>query len=218
MGNENNRYADRLLEDLEDLDWPESIKSSQRNWIGKSEGAEISFQVDNNNKIDVFTTRPDTIFGATYLVLAPEHPILDLIVAENQKEEINKYKEIASSKSDLERQENQKNKTGVFTGSYAINPMSNKKIPIWISDYVLYGYGTGAIMAVPAHDERDYEFANKFNLEIVKVINSKDDFYSGSGEIINSGKYDGIDSLEFKAVVTEILEKKEWVKRQRIIN
>ena len=206
-------YADRLLEDLEDLDWPESIKSSQRNWIGKSEGAEISFQVDNNNKIDVFTTRPDTIFGATYLVLAPEHPILDLIVAENQKEEINKYKEIASSKSDLERQENQKNKTGVFTGSYAINPMSNKKIPIWISDYVLYGYGTGAIMAVPAHDERDYEFANKFNLEIVKVINSKDDFYSGSGEIINSGKYDGIDSLEFKAVVTEILEKKGMGKK-----
>ena len=206
-------YADRLLEDLEDLDWPESIKSSQRNWIGKSEGAEISFQVDNNNKIDVFTTRPDTIFGATYLVLAPEHPILDLIVAENQKEEINKYKEISSSKSDLERQENQKNKTGVFTGSYAINPMSNKKIPIWISDYVLYGYGTGAIMAVPAHDERDYEFANKFNLEIVKVINSKDDFYSGSGEIINSGKYDGIDSLEFKAVVTEILEKKGMGKK-----
>ena len=206
-------YADRLLEDLEDLDWPESIKSSQRNWIGKSEGAEISFQVDNNNKIDVFTTRPDTIFGATYLVLAPEHPILDLIVAENQKEEINKYKEIASSKSDLERQENQKNKTGVFTGSYAINPMSNKKIPIWISDYVLYGYGTGAIMAVPAHDERDYEFANKFNLEIVKVINSKDDFYSGSGEIINSGKYNGIDSLEFKAVVTEILEKKGMGKK-----
>ena len=206
-------YADRLLEDLEDLDWPESIKSSQRNWIGKSEGAEISFQVDNNNKIDVFTTRPDTIFGATYLVLAPEHPILDLIVAENQKEEINKYKEIASSKSDLERQENQKNKTGVFTGSYAINPMSNKKIPIWISDYVLYGYGTGAIMAVPAHDERDFEFANKFNLEIVKVINSKDDFYSGSGEIINSGKYDGIDSLEFKAIVTEILEKKGMGKK-----
>ena len=150
-------YADRLLEDLEDLDWPESIKSSQRNWIGKSEGAEISFKVDENNQIDVFTTRPDTIFGATYLVLAPEHPILDSIVSEDQKKEIKKYQEATASKSDLERQENQKNKTGVFTGSYAINPMSNSKIPIWISDYVLYGYGTGAIMAVPAHDERDYE-------------------------------------------------------------
>tara|TARA_B100000963_G_scaffold361516_1_gene397376 strand:+ start:67 stop:2751 length:2685 start_codon:yes stop_codon:yes gene_type:complete len=206
-------YADRLLEDLENLDWPESIKSSQRNWIGKSEGAEISFQVNKNNKIDVFTTRPDTIFGATYLVLAPEHPILDSIITENQKEEIIKYQEVASSKSDLERQENQKNKTGVFTGSYAINPMSNKKIPIWISDYVLYGYGTGAIMAVPAHDERDYEFANKFDLEIVKVINSKDEFYSGSGQIINSGKYDGTDSVDFKSVVTKFLEKKGMGKK-----
>ena len=206
-------YADRLLDDLDNLDWPESIKSSQRNWIGKSEGVEISFQVDNDNKIDVFTTRPDTIFGATYLVLAPEHPILNSIVTENQKEEINKYQEITSSKSDLERQENQKNKTGVFTGSYAINPMSNKKIPIWISDYVLYGYGTGAIMAVPAHDERDYAFAYKFDLEIVKVINSKDEFYLGSGEIINSGKYDGIDNVEFKTVVTKFLEKKGMGKK-----
>ena len=177
-------YADRLLDDLDTLDWPESIKTSQRNWIGRSSGAEISFKVDANNEIEVFTTRPDTIFGATYLVLAPEHPVVDLIVTEDQKKEINKYKETALSKSDLERQENQKNKTGVFTGSYAINPMSKSKIPIWVSDYVLYGYGTGAIMAVPAHDERDFEFANKFNLEILKVIKSDEEFYSGSGKII----------------------------------
>ena len=200
-------YADRLLDDLDTLDWPESIKTSQRNWIGRSSGAEISFKVDANNEIEVFTTRPDTIFGATYLVLAPEHPVVDSIVTEDQKKEINKYKETALSKSDLERQENQKNKTGVFTGSYAINPMSKSKIPIWVSDYVLYGYGTGAIMAVPAHDERDFEFANKFNLEILKVIKSDEEFYSGSGEIINSGDFNGMDSIKFKEVVTEILEK-----------
>ncbi len=200
-------YADRLLDDLDDLNWPESIKTSQRNWIGRSSGAEISFKVDGNNEVEVFTTRPDTIFGATYLVLAPEHPIIDSIVTEDQKKEINEYKEIALSKSDLERQENQKNKTGVFTGSYAINPMSKSKIPIWVSDYVLYGYGTGAIMAVPAHDERDFEFAKKFNLEILKVIKSDDEFYSGSGEIINSDDFNGMDSIKFKEVVSEILEK-----------
>ena len=200
-------YADRLLTDLDTLDWPESIKTSQRNWIGRSEGCEVSFQLENDKKIEVFTTRPDTIFGATYLVLAPEHPILNSIVTEDQKKEINEYKETALSKSDLERQENQKNKTGVFTGAYAINPMSKNKIPIWVSDYVLYGYGTGAIMAVPAHDERDFEFANKFNLEILKVIKSDEEFYSGSGQIINSGEFNGIDSLKFKDIVTEILEK-----------
>ena len=199
-------YADRLLEDLEDLDWPESIKLSQKNWIGKSSGAEISFYVDKENSIDVFTTRPDTIYGATYLVIAPEHPILDSIVTKDKKQLINDYRKISSSKSDLERQENQKNKTGVFTGAYAVNPMTDKKIPIWISDYVLYGYGTGAIMAVPAHDERDYEFAKKFNLEIIKVIKSKDEFYSGAGEIINSGKYNGIESDEFKEIVSDFLE------------
>ncbi len=200
-------YADRLLDDLDDLDWPESIKTSQRNWIGRSSGAEINFKIDGNNEVEVFTTRPDTIFGATYLVLAPEHPIIDSIVTEDQKKEINEYKEIALSKSDLERQENQKNKTGVFTGSYAINPMSKSKIPIWVSDYVLYGYGTGAIMAVPAHDERDFEFAKKFNLEILKVIKSDDEFYSGSGEIINSDDFNGMDSVKFKELVSEILEK-----------
>ena len=201
-------YSDRLLQDLEDLDWPESIKLSQKNWIGKSTGVEISFEVNNNNSISVFTTRPDTIFGATYLVVAPEHPILNSIVSKNQKKAVKDYIEISLTKSDLERQENQKNKTGVFTGTFAVNPMTNSKIPIWISDYVLYGYGTGAIMAVPAHDERDFEFAKKFDLEIVKVIKSSNEFYTGSGEIINCGKYNGIHSEQFKEIVIDLLNKK----------
>ena len=201
-------YSERLLQDLEDLDWPESIKLSQKNWIGKSTGVEISFEVNNNNSISVFTTRPDTIFGATYLVVAPEHPILNSIVSKNQKKAVKDYIEISLTKSDLERQENQKNKTGVFTGTFAVNPMTNSKIPIWISDYVLYGYGTGAIMAVPAHDERDFEFAKKFDLEIVKVIKSSNEFYTGSGEIINCGKYNGIHSEQFKEIVIDLLNKK----------
>ena len=201
-------YSDRLLQDLEDLDWPESIKLSQKNWIGKSTGVEISFEVNSNNSISVFTTRPDTIFGATYLVVAPEHPILNSIVSKNQKKAVKDYIEISLTKSDLERQENQKNKTGVFTGTFAVNPMTNSKIPIWISDYVLYGYGTGAIMAVPAHDERDFEFAKKFDLEIVKVIKSSNEFYTGSGEIINCGKYNGIHSEQFKEIVIDLLNKK----------
>ena len=201
-------YSERLLQDLEDLDWPESIKLSQKNWIGKSTGAEISFEVNKNHSISVFTTRPDTIFGATYLVVAPEHPILNSIVTKNQKRAVKDYIEISLTKSDLERQENQKNKTGVFTGAFAVNPMTNSKIPIWISDYVLYGYGTGAIMAVPAHDERDFEFAKKFDLEIVKVIKSSNEFYTGSGEIINCGKYNGIHSEQFKEIVIDFLNKK----------
>ena len=197
-------YSERLLQDLEDLDWPESIKLSQKNWIGKSTGVEISFEVNNNNSISVFTTRPDTIFGATYLVVAPEHPILNSIVSKKQKKAVKDYIEISLTKSDLERQENQKNKTGVFTGAFAVNPMTNSKIPIWISDYVLYGYGTGAIMAVPAHDERDFEFAKKFDLKIVKVIKSSNEFYTGSGEIINCGKYNGIHSGQFKEIVIDL--------------
>ena len=141
-------YADRLLDDLSELDWPESIKLSQQNWIGKSEGAEIKFSIDNNNSIEVFTTRTDTIFGATYLVLAPEHPLINQITTDKYRKSISEYVEQASKKSDLERQENEKNKTGVFTGSFALNPISNEKIPVWISDYVLSSYGTGAIMAV----------------------------------------------------------------------
>ena len=202
-------YADRLLDDLSELDWPESIKLSQKNWIGKSEGAEIKFSIDNNF-VEVFTTRPDTIFGATYLVLAPEHPLINQITTDEYRKSISEYVEQASKKSDLERQENEKNKTGVFTGSFALNPISNEKIPVWISDYVLFSYGTGAIMAVPAHDERDNEFAKKFNLKIIKVIDggNKDECYTGNGSIINCGEYDGIDNIKFKSIVVEKLESK----------
>jgi len=203
-------FSERLLEDLDKLDWPDSIKTSQKNWIGKSEGAEISFDVNKKDQIKVFTTRPDTIFGATYLVLAPEHKLLKKITAEDQKKIVENYIYQASTKSDLERQENEKNKTGVFTGAYAINPISKDKIPIWISDYVLVSYGTGAIMAVPAHDERDYDFAKKFDLKITEVIKnpSKEKCYTGDGKMINSGKYDGIDNIDFKKIVTDELEKK----------
>ena len=193
-------FSERLLEDLDKLDWPDSIKTSQKNWIGKSEGAEISFYVNKKDQIKVFTTRPDTIFGATYLVLAPEHKLLKKITTEDQKKIVGDYIYQASTKSDLERQENEKNKSGVFTGAYAINPISKDKIPIWISDYVLVSYGTGAIMAVPAHDERDYDFAKKFDLKITEVIKnpSKEKCYTGNGKMINSGKYDGIDNIDFK--------------------
>ena len=203
-------YADRLLNDLTELDWPESIKLSQKNWIGKSEGAQIKFPIDKNNYIEVFTTRPDTIFGATYLVLAPEHPLINKITTDEFSKEISHYIEVTSKKSDLERQENEKNKTGVFTGAYAQNPISKKNVPIWISDYVLSSYGTGAIMAVPAHDERDNEFAKKFNLEINRVIDggNDDECYTGNGEMINSGSYNNIDNIKFKSIVIELLENK----------
>ena len=201
-------YADRLLNDLTELDWPESIKLSQKNWIGKSEGAQIKFPIDKNNYIEVFTTRPDTIFGATYLVLAPEHPLINKITKDEFSKEISHYIEETSKKSDLERQENEKNKTGVFTGAYAQNPISKKKVPIWISDYVLSSYGTGAIMAVPAHDERDNEFAKKFNLDINRVIDggNDDECYTGNGTMINSGNYNNIDNIKFKSIVIELLE------------
>ncbi|MQM13733.1 hypothetical protein Taro_046658 [Colocasia esculenta] len=191
-------YADRLLDDLEDLDWPESIKEMQRNWIGRSEGAELEFLVDDDKgeqdlKLSVYTTRPDTIFGATYLVVAPEHHLLPLLVSEEQRNSVNEYCEIASRKSDLERTELQKEKTGVFSGSYARNPANGGVIPIWVADYVLGSYGTGAIMAVPAHDSRDYEFALKYEIPVIKVVipvdESCDDSnepYSDDGVIINS--------------------------------
>ena len=203
-------FSERLLEDLDMLDWPDSIKISQKNWIGKSEGAEISFEVDKNDKIKVFTTRPDTIFGATYLVLAPEHKLVKKITTKDQKKIVENYIHQASTKSDLERQENEKNKTGVFTGAYSTNPISKDKIPIWISDYVLLSYGTGAIMAVPAHDERDYDFAKKFDLKITEVIKnpSKEKCHTGDGKMINSGKYDGTNNIDFKKIVTDELEKK----------
>ena len=155
-------YADRLIEDLEELDWPESIKDMQRNWIGRSEGASVNFSIDGSDKaFTVFTTRPDTLFGATYAVLSPEHPLVDEITTEAQKAQVEEYKQSIQSKSDLERTELSKEKTGVFTGAYAVNPANGEKIPVWIADYVLMSYGTGAIMAVPAHDERDYEFAKE---------------------------------------------------------
>ncbi len=165
------KYAEKLLSGLNDLDWPESTKEMQRNWIGKSIGALVDFKVDNfNETFTVFTTRCDTLFGATYCVLSPEHELVDKITTEDKKEDVRKYKEESSKKTDLERTELNKEKTGVFIGSYAINPVNGKKIPIWISDYVLASYGTGAIMAVPAHDTRDYEFAKKFNIEIIQVL------------------------------------------------
>ncbi|WP_423364634.1 leucine--tRNA ligase [Mycoplasma sp. P36-A1] len=188
-------YAERLLEDLDDLDWPESVKEMQRNWIGKSEGAIVEFKVENSNEIiEAFTTRADTLFGATYIVLAPEHPLIPSIQTEEYKEKIKNYQILAKSKTDLERTELSKDKTGEFTGAYAINPVSGKKMPIWISDYVLASYGTGAIMAVPAHDERDYEFAKKFDLTITPVINgdiSKEAFTDDAVHI-NSEFLDGL--------------------------
>ncbi|MEC1771121.1 leucine--tRNA ligase [Schinkia azotoformans] len=189
-------YADRLLEDLEELDWPESIKEMQRNWIGRSEGAEITFEIAGTDKsFEVFTTRPDTIFGATYAVLAPEHPLVAEITTTEQKAEIDAYLEKVQSKSDLERTDLAKEKTGVFTGAYAINPVNGEKMPIWIADYVLMGYGSGAIMAVPAHDERDYEFAVKFELPIKEVVAGGDvskEAYTGDGVHVNSDFLNGL--------------------------
>ena len=164
-------YADRLLDDLEEVDWPESIKDMQRNWIGKSEGAQITFEIDGQNEsFEAFTTRPDTLYGATYAVLAPEHSLVSKITTDEQVSAVEDYLRKVETKSDLERTDLAKDKTGVFTGAYAINPINGEKMPIWIADYVLGTYGTGAIMAVPAHDERDYEFAKKFNLPIVAVV------------------------------------------------
>lgn len=189
-------YADRLLDDLEELDWPDHIKDMQRNWIGRSEGAEVSFAIDGHDaSIEVFTTRPDTLFGATYVVLAPEHPMVAQIASESQKEEIEAYLEQVKRKSDLERTDLAKEKTGVFTGAYAINPVNQERLPIWIADYVLMNYGTGSIMAVPAHDDRDYEFAKKFGLDIREVVLGGDISqgpYTGEGEHVNSQFLDGL--------------------------
>ena len=191
------KYAERLLSGLNDIDWPESTKEIQRNWIGKSIGAHVKFAVKGtDNCFTVFTTRCDTLFGATYCVLSPEHELVDLITTPECMEKVKAYKELCSKKSDLERTELNKEKTGVFIGAYAINPVNNKEIPVWISDYVLASYGTGAIMAVPAHDERDYEFAKKFNIPIVPVIeggNIEVEAYTGDGVHINSEFLDGLD-------------------------
>ncbi len=194
------KFAERLLNNLDDLEWPESTKEIQRNWIGKSYGANIVFKVDNSDKdFTVFTTRCDTLFGATYCVLAPEHPLVKDITTGEYKEAVEDYIRVSSSKSELERTSLNKDKTGVFTGAYAINPVNNKKIPIWISDYVLVTYANGAIMAVPAHDDRDYEFARKFNIEIIPVIEGGDiskEAYTGDGIHINSGFLDGLNKQD----------------------
>ena len=190
------KYAEELLEDLDKLDWPEKTKILQTNWIGKSKGAYVDFKVDGTDeKFTVFTTRCDTLFGATYCVLSPEHELVDKITTPDKKDEVEKYKLEASKQSEIERTSTTKEKTGVFIGSYAINPVNNKKIPIYISDYVLSSYGTGAIMAVPAHDERDYEFAKKFNIEIIPVLEGGDiskEAYTEDGVHINSGFLDGL--------------------------
>ncbi len=205
------KYAETLLEGLEKLDWPESTKEIQRNWIGKSTGAEVIFGIDGFEDLSftVFTTRPDTLFGATYCVLSPENALVSKITTPEYKEEIDKYIAFAASKSDLERTELNKEKTGVFTGSYAINPVNKKRIPIWISDYVLASYGTGAIMAVPAHDERDYAFAKKFNLKIIPVLDGGDvanEAFTGDGPHINSDFLNGLNKQDAMTKIISWLE------------
>ena len=206
------KYADILLEGLDEVDWPESTKEIQRNWIGKSVGAEVNFKVANTDySFTVFTTRADTLFGATYCVLAPEHELVKNITTPEQQKAIDDYIALAASKSDLERTELSKEKTGVFTGSYAINPVNGKEIPIWISDYVLSTYGTGAIMAVPAHDQRDYEFATKFGIEIIPVIDGGDvskEAYTGDGLHINSDFLNGLNKEDSINKMIEWLENK----------
>lgn len=203
-------YAEKLLEGLETIDWPESTKEIQRNWIGKSIGAQVTFKVDGHNEsFVVFTTRCDTLFGSTYCVLAPEHVLVEKIVSGEQKEAVEAYRKECATKSDLERTELNKDKTGVFTGAYAINPVNGKKIPIWISDYVLASYGTGAIMAVPAHDERDYAFAKKFGLEIIPVLAGGDvtvEAWTQDGLHINSEWLDGLNKQEAIDKMIEWLE------------
>ncbi|MGE7795447.1 leucine--tRNA ligase [Lysinibacillus fusiformis] len=205
-------YADRLIDDLEEVDWPESIKDMQRNWIGRSEGAEVKFGIDGTDEnFTVFTTRPDTLFGATYCVLAPEHKLVEQITTADQRQAVETYLEKVKMKSDLERTDLAKEKTGVFTGAYAVNPINGKKVPIWIADYVLVSYGTGAIMAVPAHDERDYEFASAFNLDIVPVLEGGDiskEAFTGDGQHINSDFLNGLNKVEGIAKAIEWLEQK----------
>ncbi|SEF47842.1 leucine--tRNA ligase [Paenibacillus sp. UNC499MF] len=204
-------YAERLLEDLEELDWSESIKDMQRNWIGKSKGAEVTFAIDGHegDSLTVFTTRPDTLFGATYCVLAPEHDLVTKITTSGQDADVKAYQEKAARKSDLERTDLAKEKSGVFTGAYAVNPVNGAKLPIWIADYVLAGYGTGAIMAVPGHDERDWEFAKQYDLPIVEVVQGgsvQEAAYDGDGPHVNSGFIDGMGKEEAIAAMITWLE------------
>jgi leucyl-tRNA synthetase len=219
------KYAERLAEDLQEVDWPESIKKLQIDWIGKSIGAEVCFRVNGHDQnLWVFTTRPDTLFGATYMVIAPEHPFVKVITTESQKQAVREYCDAAARKSDLDRTDLAKDKTGVFTGACAINPVNEQKIPIWISDYVLISYGTGAIMAVPAHDDRDYEFAKMFDLPIIPVVEPPDPAdaervrrgeycFTGEGRAINSGPFDGMPTAQFKEKITEFLAAQELGKK-----
>ena len=210
-------YAERLLNDLDKLDWPEKVKRMQAEWIGKSTGAEVDFQIDGlDEKIKVYTTRPDTLYGATFIVLAPEHELAKTISTDDKKSEVEEYIKIASTKSNVTRMSvSDKDKTGIFTGRYAINPINNKKIPIWISDYVLVDYGTGAIMCVPAHDERDFAFAKKFGLDIIEVISKDGNETSGglsqayvdAGIVINSGSWSGKKSEDVKKSAPDEIEK-----------
>lgn len=211
-------FAEKLLDNLDTIDWPESTKEMQRNWIGKSIGAEVNFKVDGHDEsFTVFTTRCDTLFGATYCVLSPEHPLVEKITTVDKKDEVEKYKKECASKSEMERTELNKDKTGVFTGAYAINPVNNKKIPIWISDYVLMTYGTGAIMAVPAHDTRDYEFAKKFGIDIIQVLEGGDiskEAWIEDGLHINSDFLNGLDKQEAIDKMLEWLEEKKLGKKK----
>jgi len=205
-------YADRLLKDLDLVDFPDSIKEMQRNWIGRSEGADVDFTIfDSDYTLKVFTTRPDTLFGATYMVVAPEHPILKTLIPSEYKEAVQAYQMVSASKSELDRTELAKEKTGVFTGIYAINPVNGHKIPIWTSDYVLMSYGTGAIMAVPGHDQRDWEFARKFGLEIIEVISGGDitkEAYVGDGVLVNSQFLDGLHVADSQRKIIDWLTEK----------
>jgi leucyl-tRNA synthetase len=198
-------FAERLLSGLDTLDWPESIKLLQKNWIGRSEGAFVDFTLESGDTLTVYTTRPDTLFGATYLVLAPEHPLVAQITAAAQKPSVDDYIKAAATKSERDRQDASKEKSGVFAGTYAVNPVNNTRIPVWIADYVLTGYGTGAIMAVPAHDERDHEFAEKFHLPIIEVVRPPqpaEGCFTGEGTAINSGPLDGLPTAEAKNKIT----------------
>ena len=213
-------YAESLLNGLDDLDWPESVKDLQRNWIGKSEGCEVDFKIKGLSlNITVYTTRPDTLFGASYVVLSPEHPLVEKLTLDEKKVEVEDYIKLASTKSDFDRGELNKDKTGVFIGSYAINPVNNAEIPIWIADYVLMSYGTGSIMAVPGHDERDFDFAKKFELPIIEVVEGgnleKAAFTGKNGKIINSSNEDGLDLNQIE--VKEAIEKSiQWLESKEL--
>lgn len=202
-------YAEELIQDIDSVDWPERTKEGQKNWIGKSVGAKLNFSVkESDDKVEVFTTRPDTLFGATFMVLAPEHPLVDKITTSENKSRVDEYKVKSSQMSEIDRQANQ-DKTGAFTGSYAVNPINGKDVPIWISDYVLMGYGTGAIMAVPGHDSRDFEFATKFEIPIERVLESEEDLpFEGEGLLVNSDFLNGLSKADAISKMIEVMEEK----------